>query len=66
MKNTILALLEEYKEDILIEGNALVVSLEDGVCIIEKGIDESPFLIKVEKFDKKFSLTIDEFLGIEK
>lgn len=63
MKNTILTLLEEYKEDILENGNALVVSLEDGVCIIEKGLEESPFMIKVEKYNEKFSMTVDEFLG---
>ncbi|MFD4820120.1 hypothetical protein [Peribacillus butanolivorans] len=66
MKNEILTLLEEHKEEIINEGKALVVSLEDGVCIIEKGLDESPFMIKVERYDSKFPLTINQFLGIEK
>ncbi|WHY71271.1 hypothetical protein [Fictibacillus enclensis] len=65
MKYEILALLEEHKENILKDGKILVVSLDDGICTIEQGLDEAPFIIKVEKFDKKYPMTIHEFLDLK-
>ncbi|MGM0924653.1 MAG: hypothetical protein ACQEWW_26295 [Bacillota bacterium] len=66
MKSQILTLLKEHGDEILNEDKALVIALEDGVCTIERGLDESPFMIKVDKYDKKFSMTVDQFLGMEK
>jgi hypothetical protein len=65
MNKTLQTLLEEHKEAILKEEKSLVIALEDGICTVEKGLDEAPFMIKVEMFDKKLSLTINEFLGIK-
>lgn len=66
MKGQILTLLKEHGDEILKDNKTMVISLEDGICTIEKGLDESPFLIKVDKYDAKFSTTVDQFLGIEK
>lgn len=63
--NDLLLGLKEHKEAILNEGKSLVIALKDGICTIEKGLGEAPFMIKVEMFDKKLYLTVNEFLGIK-
>lgn len=63
MNNTLLSLLKEHKQEIIQEGKALVVGLKNGYCVIEKGVDNTPFSIKVEEFGKNIPLDIEEFLG---
>jgi hypothetical protein len=62
MSKILQMLLEENESAIREEGMEMIVSLEDGFCIIEKGLEETPFLIRVETFDVKLPLTIKDFI----
>lgn len=67
---SLLSFLEAYKEDILEKGKSIVISLSDGYCTIEKGVDDSPFMIKIDDLEPSASVeihlhvTIEEFLGV--
>ena len=61
---SILFFLEAHKEDILEKGKSIVISLSDGYCTIEKGLDDSPFMIKIDELEPGLSIEIDEYLPV--